>query len=144
MGHCAKALNCTARLFTTALCLTGCWIVLQRIQESCATSESFSGLPITTFTGGKDPMAAALPPARTFGVTSSRSPVFFPISKETCGGLTSNISKILTAESTIAPLIAAGGAILLLDEPLRLHVAVGGGVILGGLALALGRSGAKR
>lgn len=42
------------------------------------------------------------------------------------------------------PVIAAGGAILLLDEPLRLHVAVGGGVILGGLALALGRPGAKR
>src|SRR5215470_4297185 len=35
------------------------------------------------------------------------------------------------------PVIAAVGAILLLDEPLRRHVAIGGAIILGGLALAL-------
>lgn len=35
------------------------------------------------------------------------------------------------------PVIAAAGAIVLLDEPLRSHVAVGGAIILGGLALAL-------
>ncbi|TMQ12214.1 MAG: DMT family transporter [Deltaproteobacteria bacterium] len=35
------------------------------------------------------------------------------------------------------PVIAAVGAIVLLDEPLRRHVAIGGAVILGGLALAL-------
>lgn len=35
------------------------------------------------------------------------------------------------------PVIAAGGAIVLLDEPLRRHVVIGGAVILGGLALAL-------
>jgi drug/metabolite transporter (DMT)-like permease len=37
------------------------------------------------------------------------------------------------------PVIAAVGAILLLDEPLRSHVAIGGAIILGGLALALWR-----
>jgi drug/metabolite transporter (DMT)-like permease len=37
------------------------------------------------------------------------------------------------------PVIAAGGAIVLLDEPLRRHVASGGAIILGGLALALWR-----
>ena len=37
------------------------------------------------------------------------------------------------------PVIAALGGIVLLDEPLRRHVAIGGGVILGGLALALWR-----
>jgi len=35
------------------------------------------------------------------------------------------------------PVIAAVGAIVLLDEPLRRHVAIGGAIILGGLALAL-------
>jgi drug/metabolite transporter (DMT)-like permease len=35
------------------------------------------------------------------------------------------------------PVIAALGAIVLLDEPLRRHVAIGGAVILGGLAIAL-------
>jgi drug/metabolite transporter (DMT)-like permease len=35
------------------------------------------------------------------------------------------------------PVIAAVGAIVLLDEPLRSHVAIGGAIILGGLALAL-------
>lgn len=35
------------------------------------------------------------------------------------------------------PVIAAVGAIVLLDEPLRAHVAIGGAIILGGLALAL-------
>jgi drug/metabolite transporter (DMT)-like permease len=35
------------------------------------------------------------------------------------------------------PVIAAVGAIVLLAEPLRSHVAIGGGIILGGLALAL-------
>lgn len=35
------------------------------------------------------------------------------------------------------PVIAAGSAVVLLDEPLRQHVAIGGGVVLGGLALAL-------
>lgn len=35
------------------------------------------------------------------------------------------------------PVIAAVGAIVLLDEPLRRHVAIGGVIILGGLALAL-------
>lgn len=35
------------------------------------------------------------------------------------------------------PVIAAAGAIVLLDEPLRSHVAIGGAIILGGLALAL-------
>lgn len=35
------------------------------------------------------------------------------------------------------PVIAALGAIVLLDEPLRSHVAIGGAIILGGLALAL-------
>lgn len=35
------------------------------------------------------------------------------------------------------PVIAALGAVVLLDEPLRRHVAIGGGVVLGGLALAL-------
>lgn len=35
------------------------------------------------------------------------------------------------------PVIAAAGAIVLLDEPLRRHVAIGGAIILGGLALAL-------
>lgn len=35
------------------------------------------------------------------------------------------------------PVIAAAGGIVLLDEPLRRHVAIGGAVILGGLALAL-------
>ncbi len=35
------------------------------------------------------------------------------------------------------PVIAAGGAIVLLDEPLRRHVAIGGAIVLGGLALAL-------
>jgi drug/metabolite transporter (DMT)-like permease len=35
------------------------------------------------------------------------------------------------------PVIAAVGAIVLLDEPLRQHVAIGGAIILGGLALAL-------
>lgn len=35
------------------------------------------------------------------------------------------------------PVIAAVSAILLLDEPLRQHVAIGGAIILGGLALAL-------
>jgi drug/metabolite transporter (DMT)-like permease len=37
------------------------------------------------------------------------------------------------------PLIAAGGAVAVLDEPLRRHVALGGAVILGGLAFALWR-----
>jgi drug/metabolite transporter (DMT)-like permease len=37
------------------------------------------------------------------------------------------------------PVIAAVGAVALLDEPLRRHVAIGGGIILGGLALALWR-----
>jgi drug/metabolite transporter (DMT)-like permease len=37
------------------------------------------------------------------------------------------------------PAIAAAGAVALLDEPLRRHVAVGGVIILGGLALALWR-----
>jgi len=37
------------------------------------------------------------------------------------------------------PVIAAVGAIVLLDEPLRSHLAIGGGIILGGLALALWR-----
>lgn len=37
------------------------------------------------------------------------------------------------------PVIAALGAIVLLHEPLRRHVAIGGAVILGGLALALWR-----
>jgi drug/metabolite transporter (DMT)-like permease len=41
------------------------------------------------------------------------------------------------------PVIAAGGAILLLDEPLRRHVAIGGAVILGGLALALWRPASR-
>jgi drug/metabolite transporter (DMT)-like permease len=35
------------------------------------------------------------------------------------------------------PVVAAAGAITLLDEPLRRHVAIGGAIILGGLALAL-------
>jgi drug/metabolite transporter (DMT)-like permease len=35
------------------------------------------------------------------------------------------------------PVIAAAGAIVLLDEPLRRPVAIGGAIILGGLALAL-------
>jgi drug/metabolite transporter (DMT)-like permease len=35
------------------------------------------------------------------------------------------------------PVIAALGAIVLLDEPLRRHLAIGGAIILGGLALAL-------
>jgi len=35
------------------------------------------------------------------------------------------------------PVIAAVGAIVLLDEPLRSHVAIGGAIIVGGLALAL-------
>jgi drug/metabolite transporter (DMT)-like permease len=35
------------------------------------------------------------------------------------------------------PVIASAGAIVLLDEPLRRHVAIGGAIILGGLALAL-------
>jgi drug/metabolite transporter (DMT)-like permease len=35
------------------------------------------------------------------------------------------------------PVIAAAGAVALLDEPLRRHVAIGGAIILGGLALAL-------
>jgi drug/metabolite transporter (DMT)-like permease len=35
------------------------------------------------------------------------------------------------------PVIAAVGAIVLLDEPLRRHLAIGGAIILGGLALAL-------
>jgi drug/metabolite transporter (DMT)-like permease len=35
------------------------------------------------------------------------------------------------------PVIASVGAIALLDEPLRRHVAIGGAIILGGLALAL-------
>lgn len=35
------------------------------------------------------------------------------------------------------PVIAAVGAIVLLAEPLRSHVAIGGGIILGGLAIAL-------
>jgi drug/metabolite transporter (DMT)-like permease len=37
------------------------------------------------------------------------------------------------------PVIAAAGGIAVLDEPLRLHAAVGGAVILAGLALALYR-----
>jgi len=37
------------------------------------------------------------------------------------------------------PVIAAVGAIVVLDEPLRSHVAIGGAIILGGLALALWR-----
>lgn len=37
------------------------------------------------------------------------------------------------------PVIAALGAVILLDEPLRRHVVVGGSVILGGLVLALWR-----
>ncbi|HEX3474206.1 MAG TPA: DMT family transporter [Kofleriaceae bacterium] len=37
------------------------------------------------------------------------------------------------------PVIAAVGAILLLHEPLGLHLAIGGAIILGGLALALWR-----
>lgn len=37
------------------------------------------------------------------------------------------------------PVIAAIGAVALLDEPLHRHVAIGGAVILGGLALALWR-----
>ena len=37
------------------------------------------------------------------------------------------------------PVIAAAGAVALLDEPLLRHVAIGGAVILGGLALALWR-----
>jgi drug/metabolite transporter (DMT)-like permease len=41
------------------------------------------------------------------------------------------------------PVIAAGGAILLLDEPLRRHVAIGGAIILGGLALALWRPASR-
>jgi drug/metabolite transporter (DMT)-like permease len=41
------------------------------------------------------------------------------------------------------PVIAAGGAVALLDEPLRRHVAIGGAVILGGLALALWRPPAR-
>ena len=35
------------------------------------------------------------------------------------------------------PVIVAAGAIVVLDEPLRRHVAIGGAIILGGLALAL-------
>jgi drug/metabolite transporter (DMT)-like permease len=35
------------------------------------------------------------------------------------------------------PVIASLGAIVVLDEPLRRHVAIGGAIILGGLALAL-------
>jgi drug/metabolite transporter (DMT)-like permease len=41
------------------------------------------------------------------------------------------------------PVIAAVGAAALLDEPLRRHVALGGAVILGGLALALWRPAAR-
>lgn len=41
------------------------------------------------------------------------------------------------------PVIAAGGAIALLDEPLHRHVAIGGAVILGGLGLALWRPAAR-
>jgi drug/metabolite transporter (DMT)-like permease len=41
------------------------------------------------------------------------------------------------------PVIAAGGAVVLLDEPLRRHVAIGGAIILGGLALALWRPPAR-
>jgi drug/metabolite transporter (DMT)-like permease len=41
------------------------------------------------------------------------------------------------------PAIAAGGAVALLDEPLRRHVALGGAIILGGLALALWRPPAR-
>lgn len=41
------------------------------------------------------------------------------------------------------PVIAAGGAIVLLDEPLRRHVAIGGAIILGGLALALWRPASR-
>jgi drug/metabolite transporter (DMT)-like permease len=40
------------------------------------------------------------------------------------------------------PVIAALGGIALLDEPLRRHVAIGGAIILGGLALALWRRSA--
>jgi drug/metabolite transporter (DMT)-like permease len=36
-----------------------------------------------------------------------------------------------------APVIAAGSAIVLLNEPLRRHVVIGSTIILGGLALAL-------
>lgn len=42
------------------------------------------------------------------------------------------------------PVLAALGAVVVLDEPLRRHVAIGGGVVLGGLALALWRRGAAR
>ena len=42
------------------------------------------------------------------------------------------------------PVIAAVGAIVVLDEPLRPHVALGGAVILCGLALALWRPGVQR
>jgi drug/metabolite transporter (DMT)-like permease len=35
------------------------------------------------------------------------------------------------------PVIAAAGGMVLLHEPLRTHVAIGGAIILGGLALAL-------
>jgi drug/metabolite transporter (DMT)-like permease len=42
------------------------------------------------------------------------------------------------------PVIAAAGAIVLLDEPLRRHVAIGGAIVLGGLALALWRRATPR
>jgi drug/metabolite transporter (DMT)-like permease len=67
-----------------------------------------------------------------------------------CGAITSGLGYCLwyavlpslgAARAAIVqlsvPVIAAVGAIVLLDEPLRRHLVIGGSVILGGLALAL-------